>query len=129
MILKQILYLGHWIIQLDSVTFRSFISYAQMKSNRNKTTLILDSLYSVLRYKISILEYFQFNFFVTEKNERIQYVGTPLLEEYQLKMNPKSERYVLHNKLKFLEAYSPFVRRSHASLADLRANNDSAIKV
>jgi hypothetical protein len=129
MILKQILYLGHWIIKTDSASFLSFLNYAQRKSNRSKTALLLDSLYSVLRYKISILEYFQFDFFLEKKEERINYVGTPLLEEYQLRMNPKSERYILHNKLKFLEIYAPFIKHSHATLADLQANNDSAAKV
>src|SRR5208283_1356664 len=129
MILKQILYLGHWIIKLDSSTFRSFLNYAQKKSNRSKAALLLDNLYCVLRYKISILEYFQFNFFLAKKEERVKYVGTPLLEEYQLKMNPKPERHVLQNKLKFLEVYAPFIKHGHATLADLRVNNDSAFKV
>ena len=129
MVLKQILYLGHWIIKLDRTTFISFLNYAQKKSGRTKTGLLVDIVYSVLRYKISIIEYFQFNFFLAKKEERIKYVGTPLLEEYQLKMNPKSERSIVHNKLKFLEIYAPFIKHGHATLADLQANNDSAVKV
>jgi hypothetical protein len=129
MLIKQILYLGHWIITLDMSTFISFLNYAQKKSSRTKTGLLLDIVYSVLRYKISIVEYFQFNFSLLKKEERINYVGTPLLEEYQLKMNPKSERYILQNKLKFLEIYAPFIKHSHATLADLQAHNDCAAKV
>ncbi len=129
MIFKQLLYLGHWIIALDSATLRPFLTYAQKKSNRSKAAILLDSLYCVLRYRISILEYFQFNFFLTKKEERIKYVGTPLLEEYQLKMNPKSERHLLHNKIKFLEVYAPFIRHSYATSADLQAHNDRATQV
>jgi hypothetical protein len=44
-------------------------------------------------------------------------------------MNPKSERSIVHNKLKFLEIYAPFIKHGHATLADLQANNDSAVKV
>ena len=110
-------------------TFISFLNYAQKKSRRTKTGLLLDIVYCVLRYKISIVEYFQFNFFLTKKEERKIYVGTPCLEEYWLKMNPKSERYRLHNKLNFLEIYAPFIKHGHATLADLQAHNDSAARV
>jgi len=129
MILKQILYLGHWIIKLDKTTFKSFLTYAQEKSGRTKTGLLLDILYSVIIYKISILEYFQFNFFSANKEERKTYVGTPCLEEYLLKMDPKSERYRLDNKLKLLETYAPFIKRRYATLADLHANNDNVAKI
>jgi hypothetical protein len=44
-------------------------------------------------------------------------------------MNPKSERHIVHNKLKFLEIYAPFIKHSHATLADLQAHNNSVAKV
>lgn len=127
--IKQIFYLGYWIITLDMAAFRSFLRFAQMKSHRGKTGIMLDSLYCVLRYKISILEYFQFNFYLTRKEDRAQYVGTPLLEEYQLKMNPKTERHLLHNKLEFAKAYARFIKHAHATLADLQENNEAAANV
>jgi hypothetical protein len=128
-ILKQILHLGHWIIKLDIATFISLLNYAQKKSNRSKISLVVDNLYCVFSYNISIMEYFQFNFFLASKEERMQYVGLRHMEEYQLKMNPKSERYIVHNKLKFLEIYTPFIKHSYATLDDLKAQNDSAAKV
>jgi len=110
--------------------FISFLNYAQKKSNRTKAGLILDTAYCVLRYKISILEYFQFNFFlIRNKEERETYVGTPCQEEYIVKMNPKSECHILDNKVEFIKIYAPFIKRSNATLADLQANNDSVAKV
>ena len=44
-------------------------------------------------------------------------------------MNPKSERHVLHNKLKFQEAYAPFIKHRYATITDFQANTDSAKKV
>ena len=129
MILKQILYLGHWIVKLDKEKFITYLNYAQKKSNRSKIGIVLDVFYCVLKYKISIIEYFQFNFFLAKKEERQTYVGTPCLEEYMVKMNPKSERHKLDNKHKFLETYAPFINRRYATLADFLANNDSAAKV
>jgi hypothetical protein len=129
MILKQFLYLGHWIIKLERVKFYSCLNYAQKKSNKTRANMVLDIMYCVLKYKISIMEYFQFNFFQIGKEERAKYVGTPFLEEYLFKMNPKYARTILDNKLKFLETYAPFFKRSYATLPDLQANNDSVIKV
>jgi hypothetical protein len=127
--LKQTLYLAHWIIKLDIPVFISLLKYAQKKRSRTKIGLIFDIVYCVLIYKISISEYFQFNFFLKGKEERKTYVGTPCLEEYMIKMNPKSERYLLDNKLEFLKTYALFIRRSYVTLADLQTNNDSAADV
>jgi hypothetical protein len=129
MILKQILYLGHWIIKLERVKFYSCLNYAQKKSNKTRANIVLDIMYCVLKFKISIMEYFQFNFFQIGKEERANYVGTPFLEEYLIKMNPKSERHLLDNKLILIKTYAPFFKRSYATLTDLQANNDSVTKV
>jgi hypothetical protein len=129
MVLKQILYLGHWFLTLDRPEFFSFLNYAQMKSNRTKIGLLSDIVYCVLSYKMSIMEYFQFNFFLIGKEERKKYIGTPAMRPYQLKMNPKSEANNIHNKLKFLEIYAHFVKRSYATLADFQSNNETAKKV
>jgi hypothetical protein len=75
------------------------------------------------------MEYFQFNFFLLGKEARKSYVGTPCLEEYLSKMNPKSARSILDNKLKFLETYAPFIKRSYATIADMQAQNDTVTKV
>jgi hypothetical protein len=75
------------------------------------------------------MEYFQFNYFMIGKEERMQYVGTPLFGKYLSKMNPNARRSILYDKLRTLETYAPFIKRSYATLADLRAKNDSAAKV
>jgi hypothetical protein len=82
MIFKQILYLGHWIIQLDRTTFFSYLNNARQKSSRTRAGILLDIVYCVLRYKISIMEYFYFNFSILDGTSRKTYVGTPCLEEY-----------------------------------------------
>jgi hypothetical protein len=75
------------------------------------------------------MEYFQFNYFLIGRDERKKYIGTPAMRPYQLKINPKPENYILHNKLKFLEIYAPFIKHSYATLADFQGNNESAKKV
>ena len=57
-------------MKLDRAKFMSYLNYARQKSNRAKTGMVLDIIYSVLVYKISIMEYFQFNFYRLGKEER-----------------------------------------------------------
>jgi len=109
--------------------FFSHLNYAQKKCNKIKAQIILDIVYCVLKYEISIMEYFQFNFFMIGKEERMQYVGTPLFGKYLSKMNPNARRSILYDKLRTLKTYAPFIKRSYATLADLRAKNDSASNV
>jgi hypothetical protein len=75
------------------------------------------------------MEYFQFNYFLIRKDERNKYIGTPAMRPYQLKINPKTENYLLYHKLKFLEIYAPFIKHRYATLADFQANNKSAENV
>lgn len=129
MLLKQILYLGHWIIKLDMQAFLSYLNYAQKKRGINKIVIIVDIIYCVLAYKISILEYFQFSFYHKEKKERKTYVGTPWHEEFMAKMNPRAQCQVLDDKTKFLKAYTPFIKRHYATLTDFESDNESARKM
>jgi hypothetical protein len=105
------------------------LNYAQKKSNKSKTAIVLDIVYCVLKYKISIMEYFQFKYFLLGKEARKTYVGTPCLEEYLSKMNPKTARSILDNKLNFLKTYAPFIKRSYATMTDVQAHNDAITKV
>jgi hypothetical protein len=126
---RQIFYLGHWILTLDRTEFFFCLNYAYKKSNKTKIGIIVDIVYCVLKYEISIMEYFQFDFSMVDKEERIQYVGTPLFGKFLSIMNPNARRSILYNKLKTLETFAPFIKRSYATLTDLRAKNDSAAKV
>ena len=103
--IKRVIYLGYYIKKLDWNKFWLFLNYTSKDYNKNKISIILDVITSVFIYNISILEYFQFRFFEKNKEEREKWAGTGFMYEYQLKMNPQSERNILDDKTKFYKLY------------------------
>uniref|UniRef100_A0A832DIU0 Hexapeptide transferase n=1 Tax=Ignavibacterium album TaxID=591197 RepID=A0A832DIU0_9BACT len=125
--LKRILYLGYYLKQLEKDKYVLFLNYAANKSKKSKLRLILDSFYSVFRYNISLLEYFQFRFFEKDHNERLKWAGTGFMYEYQLKMNPKDKRDILDDKRKFYKYYGKFIKHLSADVQNLK-DDDYLVK-
>ena len=124
--IKRLLYFAYYVKRLDWKLFRRFLRHAREHTGRSCPRIVCDALISSFRYNISILEYFQFRFFDLDDDNRKTYAGTGYMYEYQLAMNPKSERSVLDNKLMFYEVYRPLIRRMVVSLDDLR--HDRSLK-
>ena len=118
--LKRTLYLGYYLKQLDTETFNRFLDAVVEQTGRNKSAVLSDILSSVLRYNISILEYFQFRFFELTVADRKQWAGTGYMYEYQLKMNPQSQRHILDDKTLFYKHYGDFFVHNVADLVDLK---------
>ena len=57
--MKQFIYLAYYLKNLNKKLFAKFLNFAHHSSGKSKFILIVDSIYSTLRYKISLLEYFQ----------------------------------------------------------------------
>ena len=121
--IKKLLYLGYYIKGLDRKKFNSFLNYTATKTGTAKTKILIDILKSVFKYNISILEYFQFNFLNKNHEERLRWAGTGFMYEYQLMMNPKSERDILDDKRKFHHSYKKYFVHSVASLDELKSNS------
>ncbi len=124
--MKRLIYLVYYIKETDFNKFSKFLNYSEKVTGKSKITLLIDLVYSVLKYNISLLDYFYFRFFEKGHQERIQWAGTGYMYEYQLKMNPKETRNRLEDKRIFLEKYSDFVSHPFLSLDDL-ANGNSDI--
>ena len=127
--LKRILYLGYYLKELDRKKFKLFLVKVKQETGKSTPVIFTDIISSSLKYNISILEYFQFHFYKLTKEEREKYAGTGYMYEYQLKMNPKTYRSVLENKLEFLHIYKNFIHHSYASLTDLEKDPSVAEKI
>lgn len=119
--IKRLLYLGYYLKDFDQLKFQKFEKEARL-GGMSKIGLWTDVLKSSLTYNISLLDYFYFKFYKLSKAERQSYAGTGYMYEYQLKMNPKTERDVLENKILFLSKFQDFVIRKWAQINDLRSN-------
>ncbi len=126
---KRILYFSYYLKELDREKFRSFLKKAKEDTGRSTFSILSDVISAVFKYNISILEYFQFHFYAISKVERETFAGTGYMYEYQLKMNPKSARALLEDKLQFLDGYKQFVRHEHVSLAQMEKLPTAAEKI
>lgn len=82
----------------------------------------------MLKHNASPLDYFSFKFFDKPKEEWNAYPCTGYMYEYQLKMNPKTERIILHDKIKFLTLFNDFSGRKWATLSMLKNNKQFAFE-
>lgn len=112
---NRLLYLGYYYRKLDRKKFKTFSDFATRSCGISKTKLIRNIIGASLKYNISLMEYFYFKFYKRTKLEKQAYAGTGYMYEYQLQMNPKSERNILENKLIFLDKYSKFIFHQHAN--------------
>lgn len=118
---NRFIYLGYYLKQIDWDKFNLFLKFTIQTTGRSRTAILYDVFQSVLRYNISILEYFQFRFFDLDRIERENWAGTGYMYEYQLKMNPKTQRHILDDKTLFYKHYSDFFIHTVADIEDLES--------
>lgn len=127
--MKRLFYFIYYLLHLDTDKFVKFLKESKSKSGKSFAYLICDTIGSCFRYKISLLEYFQFHFYLLAASERRLYAGTGFMYEYQLKMNPKNARKCLEDKIIFLNKFSKTIKRQFADLKSLKADRGRAEKI
>lgn len=125
----RLLYLLYYLKKLDWKLFLEFIRFTRKQYKIPYLKLIIDSIFSTLKYNVSILEYYQFSFYNKSASERKLWAGTGFMYEYQLRMNPKSQRHYLEDKKLFLEKFKDFVKHDWLSLEQFEKNRDKVDKL
>jgi hypothetical protein len=123
--IERAMYLGYYLKELDRQKFVLFLDHVCSLTGRSKRAILTDVLRSVFTYNISILEYFQFQFYDLSKQERTAWAGTGHMYEYQLKMNPLDQRDILNNKTLFYKNYELFFIHRVADTKDIK--NEPAV--
>lgn len=108
---------------------KSFTWFASLKTGRSKFRITADVLNSVFKYNISLKDYFYFRFFEKRSDERYKWAGTGYMYEYQLKMNPRSTRKFLEDKIMFLNNYRIFIKREFYTLDEIKVNIEIGEKI
>ncbi len=127
--LKNILYTGYYIKEMNWKSFRTFLKKVKIETGRSAFSILAECVTCSVKYNISLLEYFQFHFYKLTDAERRTYAGTGYMYEYQLKMNPRQGRSVLENKLEFLQQYKDFVHHEYISLSNMQTDIAAAEKL
>ncbi|MEN9790661.1 MAG: hypothetical protein RLZZ63_319 [Gemmatimonadota bacterium] len=117
--LRRTQYLVYYVMQLDWKAFMTYTAYASRMTGRSRMGLVLDAVASVYRYNTGLMDYFLFRFFEKEPVARASWVGTGLKYEFDRQMNPATARPILEDKLRFYQAYAPFIHHPHCSRDEL----------
>jgi len=127
--MKRLFYLGYYFIKQDWAKLKKYTCHIHQTHSIAKDRLWFEMISNSLKYNISLLEYFQFGFFNKTHSEKKKWAGTGTMYEYQLQMNPKSERDVLDDKRKFFKTYAPFVIHRVATLDEIKNDQTLAKKI
>jgi hypothetical protein len=120
---KRFVYLGYYLKTQDWNKYLSFCNYVSKQNNTFVILEIFRTMIDTIRYNISPLEYFLFQFKNKTHEDKTKWAGTGTMYEYQLAMNPKSKREILDDKRKFFKAYRSFVLHKTASIEELEKNS------
>lgn len=117
--LKRIVYLGYYIKKMNWKLLIKFFSHVKKEHKKGKIATFFDMIFCVFNYNIAPLEYFQFRFFVKDKQERKKWAGTGYMYEVIYKLNPHKNNYVLNDKIYFLTHYKKFIKHSFFTLSEI----------
>lgn len=127
--MKRIAYFFYYLKELDKAKLKKFISFVSAATGKSAFNIWKDIIVSSLRYNISILEYFNFHFYKITAAEKNTFAGTGFMYEYQLHMNPKDKRFVLEDKVVFLNEYAPYVKHAFVSINNIDNDSNSVAAV
>ncbi len=121
---RRFLYLIYYLKESSFNQLKKFLDFTSKITVKSRALIMMDVLYSVFKYNVSLNDYFYFNFFQLSADERKLWAGTGFMYEYQLKMNPKGARDILSDKIKFHKHYQTFIKRKHLDLQNININPD-----
>lgn len=92
------------------------INRVHKESHKSKLWIILDMIYSALRYNVGYLDYYVFGFVFCNANERKTFMTMPLNNYLFMNLNDKQGREDFDDKLKFNEIFNDYLGRDWLDL-------------
>jgi len=127
--LSRIVYFGYYLWQTDWRELFDYLTYLKVEDGLTRLGLMQDAIVSSFRYNVAIEDYFYFRFYQLPSEMRATYAGTGFMYEFHRQMNPVGDRDVLHDKLKFLARYEPFIRHPHCLIEDIERDSERFTRV
>lgn len=116
--MKRILYFGYFIVTTDySYLFDSF-KEVKKKESISYAKILLDMIKCSFKYKASFSDYFLYEFYNKNHEQRDSYITTGRLYEFYTKMNDKKKRELFRDKAKFNKVFKKFIKRDFIFLND-----------
>lgn len=124
--LKRLIYFFYYLKKMNWETLRKFQKHHKDTYQLSKLKQWYLVLVNTLKYNISILEFYQFDFINKSHQEKLKWAGTGTMYEFQLEANPKDQREALDDKRIFAKKYSKFVVHQIYPISEL---SEEVIKV
>lgn len=109
MTLKRIKYFIYYLKKLNWHLLDKFMKHHKKEYGISKFKQWILIFKNSIKYNISILEFYHFNFINKTHQEKLKWAGTGTMYEFQLKANPPKEREILDDKRLFAQKYSKFI--------------------
>lgn len=120
--LRRFMYVAYYLKTMDWKKLHYFTDYYSEIAKKNILHLWYGMFIDSIKFNVSLIEYFLFDFDTKKKEEKLLWAGTGYMYEYQLKMNPPEYRSVLSDKILFLEKYRAFVKHEYLTLSEIESN-------
>lgn len=116
--MKRILYFGYFIVTTDYSLLVDRLKEVKKSASLPYRTILCDMIKSSFKYKASFGDYFLYEFYKKNDEQRNSYITTGRLYEFYTKMNDKKKREIFRNKAKFNATFGRFIRREFLFLHD-----------
>jgi hypothetical protein len=114
---------------MDWGKFKGYCQFASRSSGKSKLNLFIDAVFSVYKYNIGLIDYYIFEFYEKDANEKKKWMGTGFKYEYDRIMNPKGSRELLFNKMRFLNHYRAFINHAFCDIDSVQQQDADFEKV
>ncbi len=105
--MNNLIYLGYFLLKTNYKDLTASIKCCRSKGF-NVFRIILDMIWSSLRYGSSFVDYFNFHFYEKGYQQREKYATMGDMYKFHKKLNDKSKIHFLDNKEQFAHHYASF---------------------
>lgn len=116
--MKRILYFGYFIKNTNYSKLIKSFKEVKEKEKLSYAKIFKDIIISAFRYKSSFHDYFLFEFYKKDHEERNSYLTTGGLYEFYTTFNDKNNIYNFRNKAIFNKKFGKFIKRDFIFLND-----------
>lgn len=109
--MKRILYFGYFIKNTNYRNLKT--SFKEVKKNEKLSyhKIFMDMIMSSFKYKSSFHDYFMFEFYKKNNEQRDSYLTTGMSYEFYTALNDKKYIHNFRNKAEFNEIFGEFIKR------------------
>lgn len=114
--MKKIKYLLVRFKSMQWKELRKIVKTISKKTNKNSLLIYLDIFYCILKYGTGYMDYFEFEFYLLNKEERKTYLTSTLNNQIIAKYNDKNYMHIFSDKIEFCNVFKKYINRDFLDL-------------